>query len=254
MAISKQLRLSRDDVRNYCRKIGLSGRRSTADIVRQTDESVAERVRKSGNNIEYISGYESTKSRITVRCLICGNEWEAAYNKAAYEICRCPCCSEARREYVEYVERVSQNMREIQRNIDALGRRERKKQDWIHKHTRICTVCGNKFLSRRGAIVCSDRCRKRYNNRKGDKRIDARIVDDPDITLESLFTKDKGICHICGKPCDYEDYTVDGDIFIAGNWYPSIDHVIPISKGGRHSWDNVKLAHRLCNSVKSNKT
>ena len=58
---------------------------------------------------------------------------------------------------------------------------------------------------------------------------------------------------ICGRPCDYEDYTVDGDIFIAGNWYPSIDHVIPVSKGGRHSWDNVKLAHRLCNTVKSNK-
>lgn len=56
------------------------------------------------------------------------------------------------------------------------------------------------------------------------------------------------------KIYDSEDYTVDGDVFIAGNWYPSIDHVIPISKGGRHSWDNVKLAHRLCNSVKSNKT
>lgn len=29
--------------------------------------------------------------------------------------------------------------------------------------------------------------------------------------------------------------------------------VVPISRGGRHSWNNVKLAHRLCNTVKRDK-
>ncbi|MDT2396282.1 HNH endonuclease [Enterococcus avium] len=29
-----------------------------------------------------------------------------------------------------------------------------------------------------------------------------------------------------------------------------MDHVIPISKGGTHSWDNVRLAHRHCNAIK----
>ena len=33
--------------------------------------------------------------------------------------------------------------------------------------------------------------------------------------------------------------------------YPSIDHIIPVSRGGLHSWDNVRLAHFLCNAVKS---
>jgi len=32
--------------------------------------------------------------------------------------------------------------------------------------------------------------------------------------------------------------------------YPSIEHVIPIAKGGKHTWDNVKLAHRKCNMEK----
>ena len=41
--------------------------------------------------------------------------------------------------------------------------------------------------------------------------------------------------------------------FIAGNSYPSIDHIIPVSRGGTHTWDNVQLAHRYCNSIKSNK-
>jgi 5-methylcytosine-specific restriction endonuclease McrA len=28
----------------------------------------------------------------------------------------------------------------------------------------------------------------------------------------------------------------------------SMDHLVPLSKGGDHSWANVALAHRSCNS------
>lgn len=31
--------------------------------------------------------------------------------------------------------------------------------------------------------------------------------------------------------------------------YPTIDHVIPLSKGGSHTWDNVKVACGECNCV-----
>jgi 5-methylcytosine-specific restriction endonuclease McrA len=34
---------------------------------------------------------------------------------------------------------------------------------------------------------------------------------------------------------------------------PNIDHVFPVSLGGKDSEDNVRLAHRLCNMRKSNK-
>ena len=247
--IGQMLGLSRDDVRNYCVKSGLGGRSSNADVARKSEESVADRVEKSDSDIEYVSGYETIKSRITVRCLVCGCEWEVAYVQAVYKVCRCPWCADAKREYNEYVRLLDNKMRSYHK---ALKEREREKE-WKITHARACVVCGNEFISTHGSMFCSDRCRKKYNNRKGDRRINSSIVDDSGITLESLFKRDKGICHICGKPCDYEDYTVDGDIFIAGNWYPSIDHVIPVSKGGRHSWDNVKLAHRLCNSVKSDK-
>ena len=29
--------------------------------------------------------------------------------------------------------------------------------------------------------------------------------------------------------------------------------MIPIAKGGTHTWDNIQLAHRHCNSIKSDK-
>lgn len=77
---------------------------------------------------------------------------------------------------------------------------------------------------------------------------------DNDITLEKLYNRSTGVCALCGRPCDYEDYVFNGSVFIAGNRYPSIDHIKPLSKGGSHTWDNVQLAHKQCNSIKSDKT
>lgn len=72
---------------------------------------------------------------------------------------------------------------------------------------------------------------------------------DNDITLQALFKRDKGVCQLCGKPCDWEDITEHEGTFIAGNNYPSIDHITPLSCGGEHSWGNVRLAHRHCNTL-----
>ena len=72
--------------------------------------------------------------------------------------------------------------------------------------------------------------------------------------MGKLYKRDDGICKICGKKCNYNDYREDENgSFIAGNDYPSIDHIVPISKGGQHTWDNVQLAHMICNSIKNNK-
>lgn len=65
------------------------------------------------------------------------------------------------------------------------------------------------------------------------------------ITLRKLIKRDGLTCKICGLPCfDGGDYLAD--------LYPTIDHIIPISKGGGHTWNNVQIAHRICNRNKSN--
>jgi hypothetical protein len=64
------------------------------------------------------------------------------------------------------------------------------------------------------------------------------------ITLNKLIKRDGLTCKICGLPClYYGDYLAD--------LYPTMDHIIPISKGGGHTWDNVQVAHRICNRNKS---
>ena len=120
---------------------------------------------------------------------------------------------------------------------------------------RICKECGNKFdaTNIRGHY-CSDECKRKAINRM--KEVDRRYKlkengkVDYNISLKKLYKRDKSICHICGEQCNPKDYIKNNNVFIAGNSYPSIDHVIPVAKGGTHTWDNVKLAHRHCNSVK----
>lgn len=77
---------------------------------------------------------------------------------------------------------------------------------------------------------------------------------DKSIQLKALIERDNNICHICGDSCDTEDvYLNENGKKICGEKYPTIDHVIPRSKGGRHMWSNVKLAHKRCNVIKGNR-
>ena len=94
---------------------------------------------------------------------------------------------------------------------------------------------------------------KAYSKAYKAKRRGAENLGDKDITLETLYNRSDGICALCGEKCDYEDYVFRDKVFIAGNRYPSIDHIKPLSKGGSHTWDNIQLVHKLCNSIKSNK-
>ncbi len=55
------------------------------------------------------------------------------------------------------------------------------------------------------------------------------------ITKKAIFIRDHNRCQYCGA--------------IAEN----IDHVIPKSRGGKNSWDNVVAACRRCNAIKGSR-
>jgi 5-methylcytosine-specific restriction endonuclease McrA len=52
------------------------------------------------------------------------------------------------------------------------------------------------------------------------------------LNRRAVFLRDGGRCQYCGRKAD------------------SIDHVIPRSRGGAHSWENVVAACGRCNSTK----
>lgn len=72
-----------------------------------------------------------------------------------------------------------------------------------------------------------------------------------DIDLGELILRDRGACHICGKQvAKRKKYgSRKGPRGKMAN-QPTIDHIVPVSRGGEHTWENVKLAHRSCNSRK----
>jgi 5-methylcytosine-specific restriction endonuclease McrA len=61
-----------------------------------------------------------------------------------------------------------------------------------------------------------------------------------DVILSILYERDSGACGLCEKPVEYASKYPD-------LLSPSIDHVIPISRGGAHSYANTQLAHLGCN-------
>jgi 5-methylcytosine-specific restriction endonuclease McrA len=57
----------------------------------------------------------------------------------------------------------------------------------------------------------------------------------------AIYARDEGICGICGDAVEMLLGTNE-------DMAPSLDHIIPRSLGGTNDDDNLRLAHRLCNS------
>lgn len=59
------------------------------------------------------------------------------------------------------------------------------------------------------------------------------------IRLIDIASRDRDRCWLCNQRVAQAERT--------------LDHVIPIARGGRHILSNVRLAHRRCNSAKGTK-
>lgn len=210
---------------------------------------------------EYVSGYEGSNGTLTLKCPKCGSylirKWRAVRKVASgyQKTFICKTCQE-----IEKAERKERHRLQLIENNKQLKEKRKKKKEsdfWNQSFTQIkftsCKNCGKPIW---GHIYCSEGCLKAYNNKqRKDRRLrKIKNVKHIHIDIVRLYERDKGICYLCGGVCDFKDYTKDSKgTFIAGNNYPSIDHVVPLSLGGEHIWENVKLAHRICNSIKSNK-
>jgi len=59
------------------------------------------------------------------------------------------------------------------------------------------------------------------------------------LSRKNIFERDHNTCQYCGKKQSREDLT--------------IDHVIPRSRGGKNTWDNLVIACYPCNARKENR-
>lgn len=181
---------------------------------------------------------ETRKDWFLLRCRECGHEFERRVDLHCKTTC--PECMrlEVERHKEEHRAKSEQEQKRalMQRLVNLLA----------YEH--VCPECGRKFRhSNPYKVYCTARCAQHHKG-NGDsvKRAKKNGAEyDCSISLDKLIDRDGLACYLCGKTCTKEDKRWG----TFGPDYPTIDHVIPLSKGGSHTWDNVKVACGECNCV-----
>jgi len=143
--------------------------------------------------------------------------------------CRCEACREAnkvacakhRDEHPDY--------------YDRYRKKNHKKKLVYRTQYRLDHLNEEKERERRERKCNPEKDRKKKHRYRA-RKLDAFVED---VDRQVVFDRDKGICGICKLPVDRGDFHVD--------------HVLPLTKGGKHSYTNVQLAHSKCNLLKSDK-
>lgn len=121
-----------------------------------------------------------------------------------------------------------------------------------------CPTCSSLFRPNKwnGQSVCSLECRRRPGARVWPSEKEARAAAQDRrrarkfgagyqrFWRRSIYERDGWCCQICALPVDRSD---DPDPHLR----PSLDHKVPLSRGGAHSRENVQCAHWICNSRKT---
>ncbi|WP_188942134.1 HNH endonuclease [Virgibacillus salexigens] len=132
----------------------------------------------------------------------------------------------------------------------------------IKKHSCICGYCKRNFTGRKGRPnkFCSRDCfhnalgcnpkQYKYDTYLSDassvKRAKHYGVRYEKIEPLKVFERDEWKCGICGS-------YVNHSLSYPDTMSASIDHIIPLSKGGSHTYKNVQCSHLSCNLIKRNK-
>lgn len=101
----------------------------------------------------------------------------------------------------------------------------------VHPKEQGCVVCGTAFRTMAGQhgaqVFCSERCRGK-----------AECIDP-----QRVFDRDGWRCGICSRKVNRRAKFPHPKSAV-------LDHIIPLAKGGEHTYRNVQCAHNACNSCK----
>lgn len=193
--------------------------------------------------IEYTKIHHTTRPTNEFTCKNCGKTFTLHRTGLKGIFCSHECNVEyMKNEKAKKIEE-KQKLKSIKILTSILSKIENDKRHEINL-TKECKECGEIFQAKSGhEVYCSDKCRRKSKNRYHDRRLNKCKSRDTSIDLHKVYDKYNGICQMCGNRLNFDcDYNSDE--------YPSIDHIIPISKGGCHTWDNVQLLCRGCNVIK----
>lgn len=108
-----------------------------------------------------------------------------------------------------------------------------------------CLWCGGVFPKRsRRQGCCSKACRCRYEVSK--RKLILKGLTPQVVSPARIHRRDAGVCGLCGEH-------VDGRLRYPHPMSATVDHIVPVSRGGTQSDKNLQLAHARCNLLKGNR-
>ena len=143
-----------------------------------------------------------------------------------------PCASAQRQQWYEAnpARKSEHDARSYARNR---GKRLLQVRHYQQTHPQERAVITNRWRKQHPDEEKSSAAR-RHARRRGYQDAPVEHVD-----LRAVFGRYSGRCGICGQPVSWE--TAD------------FDHIIPLKRGGSHTFDNLQPAHRSCNRKKGDK-
>ena len=177
------------------------------------------------------------KSRVRLKCRKCGKEIERALSTVRRNHVVCENCNQEQKMAAE----LSQSRQDLI-NVLLIVKEA--------KTPKRCAFCGATFFSQySNKLYCSDNCKAKSKKAKNGSRRRCRKYGtfyDNTIKREEILERDKYTCQICGKRCNPNDKRWGS----FGPDYPTIDHIVPIARGGKHIRENLQCACAMCNSYK----
>lgn len=131
-----------------------------------------------------------------------------------------------------------------------------------------CDICGNEYSldgKRIDSLCCSDECQREMARRnyaskmKSDPLFVLKVRSNEykrkarkknafleEVDRDYVMARDKWTCHLCKEKIPKNAAWPD-------RLFGTLDHIIPLAKGGKHSYANIKAAHLTCNCSKNDK-
>lgn len=173
-------------------------------------------------------------------CVHCGVTWKTASKAAKF----CSFTCQAAHQHGDGRKRrmtSAQKRRAVaRRRLARAARGSSGRTPWV---TGRCSECGAGFATSLPlARTCSATCAQVRRRKRHGKYVD-------DDTRLAIYERDGWTCQLCFEP-------VDPTLHYLDDWAASLDHIVcrSWSEEPDHSPENLRLAHRWCNSVRGDES
>lgn len=211
------------------------------------------RNRKAGVKPLELEKLRRKECKVRKECNRCGRTFEPKGPKCIH--CSPECAEETKRIRRVVASEASTYARWVCRQPVSEYSRLSVLRRWRVRADALCVDCGVRIGFARTrtnpAIRCKD-CAELDEKRQRAIHRKARKAKQRGVTVErvdpiKVFERDGWVCHLCHK------VTLKDQRGTLHSRAPELDHIIPISKGGEHSYANTACSCRRCNAEKSDK-